>query len=144
MKKILLILITVFIFSCKNEKTKPTKPNFIIGNWIRINNKKGSVTYETWNKNLKGLGYTLKEKDTAFKEKLSFVTLKDTLFLKVEGVNETPTLFRITNQTDTSFVAENKNNEFPKKILYYKDGQFLKAEVSSEDFKIEFIFKNTK
>lgn len=72
---------------------------------------------------------------------MSIVSINDTLFLKAEGVNETPTLFKFTQQTDTSFICENPKNEFPKKILYYKDNNQLKAEVSSEDFKIDFVFE---
>jgi hypothetical protein len=127
--------------SCQKEKKEMEKPSFLIGNWIRVNDKEGAVTYEIWNSNLKGLGYTLKEKDTTFKETLSIVTIKDTLFLKVEGVNENPTLFKFTQQTNTSFVCKNKKNEFPKKIKYYLENDQLKAIVAADDFKIEFIFE---
>ena len=112
-----------------------------MGDWIRVNDKEGAFTYETWNSNLKGLGYTLKEKDTTFKETLSIVTIKDTLFLKVKGVNENPTLFKFTQQTNTSFVCENKKNEFPKMIKYYLENDQLKAIVAADEFKIEFIFE---
>ena len=138
MKKLLFIIILFFIFSCTKENKEPT---FLIGDWKRTNEKEGSQTFETWNKNLKGLGYTLKEKDTTFKEILSIIAIKDTLFLKVEGVNEKPTLFKFTEQTDFSFVAENKKIEFPKKIKYYLENKQLKAIVSNDDFKIEFVFK---
>ena len=129
------------LISCQKETTENKKPTFLIGDWIRTNNKKGTITYENWQTNFTGLGITLKDRDTTFKEILSIVSIKDTLFLKVEGVNETPTLFKFTSQTDSSFVAENPKNEFPKKILYYKDHNQLKAEVSSEDFKVEFVFE---
>ena len=91
--------------------------------------------------NFKGIGYTKQGKKTSFKEILSIVTINDTLNLKVEGVNEKPTFFKFTAQTDTSFVCENLKNEFPKKIQYYLDNQHLKAIVSSEDFRIDFVFK---
>jgi hypothetical protein len=129
------------MISCQIEKKETQKPSFLIGDWIRVNDKEGAITYEMWNFNLKGFGYTLKEKDTTFKEILSIFTIKDTLFLKVEGVNETPTLFKFTQQTDTSFVCENKENEFPKKIKYYLENNQLKAIVSADDFKIDFIFE---
>ncbi len=132
------------IFSCKNYTKKSQKPNFLIGDWIRTNNKKESSTYEFWKKDFIGLGFTLKSKDTTFKEILSIVEVNDTLFLKVEGVNENPTFFKFTSQTDTSFVCENSKNEFPKKITYYTENKFLKAEVSSDDYKINFVFKKIK
>ena len=141
MKLLLYTCCLLLMISCKNEKKEIQKPSFLIGDWIRVNDKEGAITYEVWNTNLKGLGYTLKEKDTTFKETLSIVTIKDTLFLKVEGVNENPTLFKFTQQTNTSFVCENKKNEFPKMIKYYLENDQLKAIVAADDFKIEFIFE---
>lgn len=141
MKSLFLFFAVLLLFSCKNELKKVQKPTFLIGDWIRTNNKKGSITYEFWKSDFTGLGFTLKDKDTTFKEILSIVNVKDTLFLKVEGVNEESTFFKFTHQTDTSFICENAKNEFPKKITYYKENNLLKAQVSSEDFKIDFIFK---
>jgi len=122
------------------------KPSFLIGDWIRLNDEKGSTTFEKWDTNLKGLGYTLKEKDTTFKETLSIVSIKDTLFLKVSGIHKNATFFKFTEQSNTSFTCENLKNEFPKKIKYYLENDQLKAIVSAGDLKIDFIFEryNTK
>jgi hypothetical protein len=141
MKHLLLFYCLLVIISCDKKIKKPTKPKFLIGDWILTNNKKGTITYETWHTDFTGLGITLKEKDTTFKEILSIVAITNTLFLKVESVNETVTFFKFTQQTDTSFVAENPENEFPKKILYYKEDNQLKAVVSNNDFKIDFVFE---
>ena len=134
----------LLMVSCLKEKKEIQKPSFLVGDWIRVNDKEGAVTYEMWNYSLKGLGYTLKEKDTTFKETLSIITLRDTLFLKVESVNENPTLFKFNQQTDSSFVCENKKNEFPKKIKYYLENDQLKAIVAADNFKIEFVFEKIK
>ena len=136
----LFFLITVF-FSC-NSKPKTTKPFFLIGSWERLNNKPNHLTYEMWHSDFKGIGYTLKDKDTVFKEILAIESINDTLFLKVTGVNELPTLFKFISQTDTSFTCENKQNKFPKKIAYWKHHKKLHAQVSNEDFKIDFSFKS--
>jgi len=56
----------------------------------------------------------LKGKNTIFKEILSDNKINDTLFLRVEGVNEKLTLFKFTKQTDSSFVYEQ-----PKKQIYF-------------------------
>ena len=128
------------MISCQNQTNKREKHSFLIGNWIRLNDKEGSKTYETWNTNFKGIGYTKQGQKTSFEEILSIVTIKDTLYLKVEGVNETATLFKFTQQTDTSFVCENPKNEFPKKIKYYLENEQLKAIVSADDFRIDFVF----
>jgi hypothetical protein len=129
------------MISCQKENRKTRQPSFLIGEWVRVNDKEGATTYEIWNSSLKGLGYTLKEKDTTFKETLSIVAINDTLFLQVEDLNENPTLFKFTQQTNTSFVCENKKNEFPKMIKYHLENDQLKAIVAADDFKIEFIFE---
>ena len=141
MKYFFLFCYFLVIISCQSEKVKPKKPTFLIGNWIRTNDADSLKTYETWRKDFSGIGLTLKGRDTTFFEKMEIVSKNDSLFLKVSGVNETPTLFKFTSQTDTSFVCENPKNEFPKKIKYYLENQQLKAVVSSDGFSIDFAFK---
>lgn len=139
MKSSYIFLLAFALLSCEN-KSKPQKPGFLLGTWKRINDKSGKQTYEVWKTNFTGLGYTMQEKDTIFKEVLSIVSIKDTLFYKVVGVNPKPTLFKFTSQTETSFVCENLQNEFPKKITYRLENDTLKARVSNPDFKIDFVF----
>ena len=140
MKKLTILILLLTIFSCQTAN-KTNKPSFLYGNWERINDKEGQKTYEIWNENLTGIGFTLKDKDTVFKEILSIVSMNDILTLKVEGVNKTATLFKITQQTDTSFVAQNPTHDFPTKIRYWLDNKQLKAHVSNNEFGIDFVFK---
>lgn len=141
MRKLLLIFSVFFIISCNQERKNLQKPNFLIGNWIRTNDKPNQKTFEFWKADYSGLGFTLQENDTIFKEHLKIINKNDSLYLEVSGVNESPVLFVFTNQTDTSFVCENPKNEFPKKITYYLDNKQLKAAVSNDDFNIEFVFE---
>ena len=143
MKNYFLLFFIITLFSCQTE-TKNNKPNWLVGKWERSNEKPDKSTFDFWNKDLTGIGFTLKEKDTIFKEIMSIVTIKDTLHLKVEGVNEKPTLFKFTQQTDTSFVCENKENEFPKKIYYFLDKQQLKCKISNDEFSVDFVFGRTE
>ena len=146
MKTTFNILIPIFLFllfSCSKTEKHEKSLEWMQGKWIRLGDKPQKTTYEIW-KDTKGLGYTLQEKDTLFKELMSIVKIKDTLFLKVEVVNEHPTLFKFTQQTDTSFISENRNNEFPQKIYYYMENKQLKAEVSNDDFKINFVFEKVE
>ena len=143
MKRIMLLLVIGLILSCSENKEKDIKPTFLIGNWKRLNDKPGSQTFESWKSNFEGLGYTLKDGKTTFSEQLKIVVVNDTLHLQVTGVNEKPTLFKFKNQTDTSFVAVNPENEFPKTIKYILDKRKLKAEVSNNDFRIDFLFEKT-
>ena len=142
MRIFIFVLLLIIISSC-NSKREVQKPSFIIGNWERLNEKDGKKTYETWNSDFTGLGITLKNKDTIFKEKLSIVFINDTLTLKVEGVNDIPTLFKITQQTDTSFLAENPTHDFPTRIKYWLEDKQLKAHVSNSEFGIDFVFKKS-
>jgi len=138
------LFITGFLlFSCQNT-VEIKKPTWLFGKWKRINNPSDKLTYEFWNADFSGIGFTLKEKDTLFKEVLHIITKNDSLFLQVTGVNENPTLFAFTQQTDTSFTAENQLNEFPKTIQYWKDKNQLKATVASDEFSIDFVFEKMK
>ncbi|AZJ36629.1 DUF6265 family protein [Tenacibaculum singaporense] len=138
--RFLLLFITGFLlFSCQNT-AEIKKPTWLIGKWKRTNNQPDKLTYEFWSNDFSGIGFTLKEKDTVFKEVLHIITKNNSLFLQVTGVNEAPTLFVFTQQTDTSFTAENKLNEFPKVIQYWKENNQLKAKVANDEFSIDFVF----
>lgn len=102
--------------SCSKETKTQNKPAFLIGNWKRLNDKPNFQTYESWNINFKGFGYTKKGTETTFSEQMRIVSINDTLHLEVVGVNDKPTLFKFIEQTDTSFVAENPTHDFPKKL----------------------------
>jgi hypothetical protein len=141
MKKLLIFVTFLLLFSCGNGTLKNEKPTFLIGNWKRLNDKPGNQTYEMWNTNLVGMGYTMTGKKRSFQETLSILKINDTLYLEVKDIGEKPTLFKFTNQTDTSFVCGNPKNEFPKKISYYLENKQLKATVSADDFRIDFVFE---
>lgn len=138
MRYLFLFSILIICLSCSN---KSQNPDFLIGKWKRVNNEKGKNTYEIWNKNFSGLGYTLKDNDTLFKEDLSIVTLDGNTYLQVIGVNKNPTYFRITELTKSSFTCQNNKNEFPKKISYWLENKKLNAKVSNDDFAIDFVFE---
>ena len=140
----LILFFSLMVLNSCNLKDTQSKPEWLIGDWVRTNDKPNQKTFEFWSKDLKGLGFTLQGKDTISKEKISFIKQNDTLYLQVDMAKEKPTLFRVTQQTDTSFVCVNSENDFPNKIKYYLDGNLLKAEVSNDEFKIDFEFKKLK
>ncbi len=141
MRTLFVFLCVIFLTSCQKEIKKPSKPSFLIGNWIRLNDTEGNKTYETWKNDFTGMGLTIKNGETVFNEQMSILEINDTLHLKVSNVNETPTYFKFTSQTDTSFVCENPKNEFPKKIHYFIENKQLKAIISTDDFRIDFVFE---
>lgn len=141
MKAYFFIFCLILITSCQKEKKKPSKPSFLIGNWIRLNDTEEYKTYEIWKSDFTGMSFNLKNEKRTFNELMSILEIKDTLHLKVSNVNETPVYFKFTSQTDTSFICENPKNEFPKKIHYFIENQQLKTIISSEDFRIDFVFE---
>lgn len=151
MKKISIVIGILIVFiACKKEKVELKKKeqvnfDFLVNKWIRINDKEGSITYENWTKIndtlYKGLGCTLKEKDTVFKENMELRKENTQWNLVISGVHEKPISFKLTSFSNTNFVAENPVNEFPKIIKYQLNGEFLFAEVIADSLKIPFKFK---
>lgn len=139
-KRCLLFYVILMSFSFCTDNKNHEYPNFLIGKWKRVNDKPNQQTFEIWNSDLKGTGYTISEGNKIFEEQLEFEPIQDTLHLKVTGVNEVATYFKFTNQTNSSFTCENQKNEFPKKIKYWLKNDTLKALISSEEFAISFSF----
>jgi len=142
MNRFYFLLIVVLLYSC--NKPQEAQFNWLLGSWERTNDSKGNKTYEYWTKKSDieyiGLGCTLKNKDTVFKENIHLIKIKEQWVFKVIGVNETPTLFPVTNLSLTSFTCENPENEFPKQIIYSLEKGALKAIISDNTTDISFLF----
>lgn len=141
---ILTFLFVETIFGQSKVKSSKENLDWILGQWERTNNPEGTITYEQWTKTdttYIGLGFTLQGQDTIFKENMRILKLDGKWNLEVSGVNENPTYFKFTNQHEDSFVCENSENEFPKKINYFIDGEKLTAIISDNDNEIPFYFK---
>ena len=133
----------LFFISCSSEK-KNKKPDWLQGKWIRTNNEEHKTTYEFWDADFNGLGFTLQDRDTVFVEKMNILSNEGKMYLQVIGMGEIPTLFTFTKQNENSFVAENKQNQFPKKIKYFVEKDTLKAVISNDDFSVDFKFSKLK
>ncbi|SHI32206.1 hypothetical protein SAMN04488096_101110 [Mesonia phycicola] len=144
MKKHILYLFTccLLLNSCQESSVNY---DWLVGNWTRTNGKKIEQTYEYWQRvtseKYKGLGFTLVENDTVFKEELTLLKVNEDWVLRVEGVNEEAVDFLVTKTNVESFSAENKENEFPKVISYQLDQDLLKATISDDKNSIDFVFK---
>ena len=156
MKNFIIILLLFGLIACNQNDSQSNTTNttvvanldWMLGNWQRTNDKEGQVTFEHWQKistqEYKGLGFTLQDKDTVFKENMRLIPINGIWNLEVSAVNENPTLFYFTKQTENNFICENPNNEFPKIIEYSFFNKKLKARVSTEEMKIDFEFKKIK
>jgi len=156
MKYLFLVIMISFCLSCQQKnknnleeiKAITVAENFdwLLGNWKRINDKAGKQTYENWIKisesSYQGLGYTMQESDTIWKETISLSRANNGWVFGVKGEDESePIIFKLTEIVKDGFICENKENEFPKKIKYSKSGEKLMANVSGEDMMIPFEFE---
>ena len=155
MKYLTVVLIVLFTISCSKQIKKQINNvegiksvDWITGNWVRVNDDKNRSTFEHWNKvsekEYNGLGYTLEQADTVFKENLRILQNDGHWYLEVTGVNENPTTFKFLDQSDSSFVSENKENEFPNKIDYSRKHNKLTAIISDDSISISFIFNKSE
>ena len=160
MSKILISLLMICFFaSCRNEQKNiepienPTisSQNFdwVLGEWKRSNEQAGKETFETWKKvsdnEYLGLGYTMENSDTIWKENITLIN-RDTVWnFEVTGKGESqPTIFLITNIEEERFESENQENEFPKVISYFREGRELHAVISGGGTEILFLFEAVK
>lgn len=153
MKKLIILLVFAFC-SClpEGEKNKQLiEPNFdyLVGSWIRTNEKSDRNTFENW-KNIsptkyEGSGFTIKDKDTIWQEDVILSkTNTDWNFTVTDKKEKNQVIFNLTKISNDGFTCENQKNEFPKIIRYKKDGELLKAEIEGGDMKIPFEFKKIK
>lgn len=148
MKRVLLIVFTLLLFvSCKKEEKKiQEKQNldFLVDSWERMDNQPGTFTFESWKKindsSYYGVGYTLKGKDTISKEIMEINKTNNKWNLLVSLPKQTPVQFAISQLNNTSFTAENPENEFPKLINYQFKDNTIFAYIQADSIKIPFTF----
>ena len=157
MKNILFLLgITVVLFSCNgqpkteienNHNAEVVMQNFdwLLGNWIRTNEKENKQTFERWEKNSDaeyiGLAYTMQNKDTIWREYVKLLNSNKEWSFNVTGKGEkVSTNFKLNEIGKEKFTCENQANEFPKLIMYTVLGDTLHAKISGGEMEIVFDF----
>lgn len=163
MKKILFIICSSLLISCSDKPKEKTQTNeivkseietsenfdWLLGNWKRLNNDEKNETFENWIKinetEYLGIGFTLKNSDTISQEKMELIKKNNQWNLAVSFPTEkNATVFKITQIENKSFVCENEQNDFPKKINYWFEGQNLKAKISNDEMEVDFEFERLK
>lgn len=155
MKRVLFLLIAAFIIlpslAQSQEKTS-TKADFsklewLLSTWERTNVRPGSTAFEQWKKvdahTFSGMGWSMKGSDTTFVEKLRIEVREDKVYYVADvKENATPTYFLMTEITETGFVSENPDHDFPKMISYSLEDDLITAIISDGgDKKVGFVFK---
>lgn len=144
---LLFALLFIGIVSCRQDsesESTATSFDWILGSWQRSNEQPGKITYEYWQKAgtkaYKGLGCTLMNGDTTFREDLKILRRDSAWWLEVTGADNVPVAFRIVAVKEKALHAENPDNPFPKYIKYEVAGGALNAIVADDENEIEFLF----
>jgi hypothetical protein len=148
-------LVVLSLTMCNPKQKAETKINLVItenfdwllGKWQRTNDEAGRETFENWEKlndvHYAGIGYTLQQGDTISQELMNLLKQENTWLLKVKIHSElVPTLFEVTNFTDSSFTCKNDSIDFPNQIKYWKEENKLNALVTGDSLEIAFSFEH--
>ena len=164
MKNLLFVFISLIITSCNQKKSSKTEAtvnktvesnlnnenfDWLVGNWIRLNNDSDKKTFENWKKEtdqqLLGHGFVMQSLDTIWQEKMILRKTDSIWVLEVKTPgNNDMVQFKMTNHTQNSFMVENPQHDFPKKIKYWKNKERLSALVSGDENELTFEFAPIK
>lgn len=153
MRICLLIVLLVLPGIAMSQKSKASqqdlkKLSWLEGTWNRTNVKPGRNAYERWERKgdlMQGWGVSMNGTDTSFVEKLKIVVKEGELHYVADvPENQQPVYFKLTTITETGFVCENQQHDFPKVISYQREGSKLKATISGNGKAIDFLFERMK
>ena len=118
---------------------------WLIGQWKRTNAKPGRSSVETWKKDrdqLVGFAVNMNGRDTTYVEKLKIVFKDNTLYYVADvPQNKSEVYFKLTELSESGFVCENPQHDFPKKIRYERTGSGLRAVISGDGKEIPYLFE---
>ena len=154
----LYILITFTFAACaENSKEKPkTVQSFSLlnGNWQMHEND--GVIIESWkfvnDSLMEGRSDFIKGDTVVPFETIKLFRNMDSFYYEVRAAgqnNEQPVAFTITSISDSSFIAENRQHDFPKRITYKfvnKDSIYARVDDGLEkpQRKVEFYYSRSK
>ena len=90
------------------------------GTWKMISDK--LEYYEEWRlingSELIGIGFSIEEGDTVLSEELYVKKFADQWAYVALPVNQTITLFALSEYSESKFIFENEEHDYPQKIIY--------------------------
>lgn len=142
------------LYSCNNKTNEPSKLDkidWVLGYWEMVSTE-GKVT-ESWIRTndsvYSGIGkYTDTTGQTLTTEEISMV-LRDGKLLYIPLVtdqnNGEPVIFTEVSFCDTMVVFENKNHDFPQRIVYVMQGEgkmlaYIEGEMNGEPARLEYPY----
>ena len=147
-----LVLLAIIFYSLKSYAQTASdfsKLEWLVGEWRRTNITAGTSGLEKWASHsaveLQGSAITMKGIDTAFVEKTKLLIKEDHIYYvaDVPGNNE-PIYFKMVSINENEFACENSTHDFPKKITYTRNGNFLKATISGNGKSIDYYFERKR
>lgn len=117
----------------------------LTGQWVRTDDPPGKQTYEHWTRVhdalYVGLGFTMTEGDTSWREDIRLVRQGEEWRFEVTGQGDSlPTIFTLTQLDSTGFVCENPAHDFPQKISYRISDNRIDAAIYGGETRIPFSF----
>lgn len=125
MKTLLSIAVFTVLYACNGASEKEPLNRFekLSGLWQAHNSE--TYVYEEWSKPANGVmygkGYVLNESDTIMNERIELKKIGDSVFYipTVVGQNNNqPVRFKLISNSDSAFVFENPDHDFPQRITY--------------------------
>ncbi|WP_157417886.1 DUF6265 family protein [Aequorivita capsosiphonis] len=163
-KYILLILLPILIYSCKNNSDNESAERFVsnkkyekigqlewlLGTWT--NESGEEFSQETWSKEndstFTAFSFTQVDGETVFAETMALEQKGERLLLTVATANEkgaSPVAFRLIPSEEKQFTFENKSHDFPERITYTNPAKdslhaWIEGTVNDQDKKVDFSF----
>ena len=146
------ILLAIIFYSLKSFPQTAndfSKLKWLVGEWRRTNITAGTSGLEKWVINspveMQGWGITMKGSDTSFIEKTKLLIKEGHIYYVADVLeNKEPIYFKLVNINENKFTCENSLHDFPKKITYTRDGDFLKATISGNAKSIDYFFERKR
>lgn len=148
MQKILVVGLIIFVLSsCYRPTARESMQDLrqLNGTW---SSSERILFNEYWNIKsdtlLSGLGYSLQDNDTVFKEELKIFYRDGRVFYGAKvGDSDQFILFKLTKAGKNNWIFENHEHDYPNRISYKIDNDRLVANTtnSNGNKKIEFIMK---
>jgi hypothetical protein len=141
----LCMLLAPITYAQKGASSQFKKLHWLAGRWESTDNKPGQTGSETWSAvsagKMSGFAVTLKGKDTVFVEHSTLEIKGSDIFYNAQVTGSAkPVPFKLTSVTDDSFVCENPQHDFPKKIAYKLTGNRIYATISGNGKTIPYNF----
>src|SRR5690606_15600316 len=132
----------------KDEKIDELQ--WLLGTWINENGEEFSQ--ETWSQEspttFTAFSFTQVGKETVFAETMALEQKDDQLLLTVATANQNekkPVTFKMISSKKEQFTFENKNHDFPQRIVYANPAKdslhaWIEGTVNGEQKRVDFSF----